>query len=473
MTLDEKIGQMTQLENGSVDPAASPTCCSGRSLSGGDGAPPPNEPDAWYAMVAAYQHAALKTRLGHPDPVRRRRGARRTATCVGRTIFPHNVGLGATATRRSSRRIGRATAIELAATGIRWDFGPVVAVPQDVRWGRTYEGYGEDTADVSELASAFITRAPGSDLTATDAAAATAKHFLGDGGTAFGSSTTNDYLHRPGRQPGRRCDACARSTCRRTRRRSRPARGSSWPRSRARPRARSHGDRHLLTDVLKGELGFSGFVVSDWAGVDQVDPDYAAAVAKAIGAGIDMVMVPYDGQRFQAAVRAGLASGAIDAVADRRRRVAASCGSSSSWGCSSIRCRPTDSRRPSAPRPIVRSPAGPSPSRWSCSRRRPVRLPIGSNDTVMLTGPGADDIGVQSGGWTVSWQGGSGDTTPGRRSPTPSAQRLDDRLSTYPDAQSIPADARANVGIVVLAEPPYAEGKGDSATLRADRRPIS
>ena len=161
MTLDEKIGQMTQLENHSVSSADVTALQLGSVLSGGDGAPVPNTPDAWYRMVAGFQQAALATRLGIPilygvDAVH---GA---SNVVGATIFPHNIGLGATADPELVQRIGRATATELTATGIRWDFGPVVAVPQDVRWGRTYEGYGEDTASVSALAGAFITGLQGS-----------------------------------------------------------------------------------------------------------------------------------------------------------------------------------------------------------------------------------------------------------------------------------------------------------------------
>ncbi len=462
MTLDEKIGQMTQLENGSVDPAGVTDLLLGSVLSGGDGAPVPNQPFAWYGMVAAYQQAALKTRLGIPilygvDAVH---GAN---SVVGSTIFPHNVGLGAAADPALVERIGRATATELSAIGIRWDFGPVVAVPQDVRWGRTYEGYGEDTAHVGELASAFITGLQGADLTATDSAAATAKHFLGDGGTAFGSSTTDDYLLDQGVNPAD--DATLRAV------HLPPYEAAIKAGARivmasfsSTTAGKVHGDRHLLTDLLKGELGFSGFVVSDWAAVDQVDPDYVAAVAKAIAAGIDMVMVPSDGPRFQAAVRAGLASGAIeqsriDDAVGRILRVKFELGLFE-------HPMPPDGQAAAvgsaADRSLARTAVAESLVLLKTSAGT---LPIGANDTVMLTGPGADDIGVQSGGWTVSWQGGSGDTTPGTTIADALGERLGDRLSTYPDAESIPAGARAKVGVVVLAEPPYAEGKGDSATL--------
>jgi beta-glucosidase len=192
MTLDEKIGQMTQLESGSVDPDGVAEFALGSVLSGGDGGPEDKGPLAWYDFVGAYQRGALATRLGIPmlfgiDAVH---GNNKV---VGATIYPHNVGLGAIGDPALVARIGRATALELSAVGIRWTFAPVIAVPQDVRWGRTYEGYGEDPSLVASLGSAFIDGLQGTDLAADEAVAATAKHFVGDGGTAWGSSTTRDF----------------------------------------------------------------------------------------------------------------------------------------------------------------------------------------------------------------------------------------------------------------------------------------
>jgi beta-glucosidase len=461
MTVDEKIGQMTQLEKGSVDPPGVASLLLGSVLSGGGGAPAQNDAEGWYGMVQAYQDAALGTRLGIPmlygvDAVHGHNNV------VGATIFPHQVGLGAAGDPDLVERIGRATAAEMAATGIRWDFGPVVAVPQDVRWGRTYEGYGQDPAHVSTLASAFIRGLQGTDLAAQDAAAATAKHFLGDGGTTFGSSTTDGYLldqgvtevddatlraiHLP---PYRAAiDAGARIV---------------MPSFSSTTNGKVHADRHLLTDILKGELGFTGFVVSDWGGVDQVDPDYATAVARAIGAGIDMVMVPYDGPKFQDAVRAGLAAGTIEQVRvdDAVRRILRvkfelglfehsmpPAGNEASIG--------SDANRALAREAVARS--------LVLLKTAPGVLPIGPTDTVLLVGPGADDIGLQAGGWTISWQGSRGDTTPGTTIAAALEARLGDRLEFH-GIRAVPDGARATVGIVVLAEEPYAEGQGDSATL--------
>lgn len=460
MTVEEKIGQMTQLEKDSVEPRGVTSLLLGSVLSGGGGAPPDNDPAGWYEMVDAYQEAALATRLGIPilygvDAVHGH------SNVVGATVFPHNIGLGAAGDPELVERIGGATAIEMAATGIRWDFGPVVAVPRDVRWGRTYEGYGEDPEHVSELASAFIHGLQGPDLTAPDAAAATAKHFVGDGGTTFGSSTTEDYLLDQGvtelDEPTLReihltpyeaaLDAGARTVM---------ASFSSTTNGKV------HADRHLITDVLKGELGFSGFVVSDWEAVDQIDFNYEKSVARAIEAGIDMVMVPYDGPKFQDAVRAGLASGSIDAgrVDDAVRRILR------------VKFELGLFEQPMPPEAnvaLVGSDANRALAREAVAeslillKTSPGALPIGDGDTVLLAGDGANDIGLQSGGWTISWQGSRGQTTPGTSIAAGLRERLGDRLTLQ--AGDIPDDARADVGIVVLAETPYAEGQGDSTTL--------
>ena len=461
MTEDEKIGQMTQLESGSVNPAGVARFLLGSVLSGGDGAPPENNPDAWYRMVAAYQQAALGTRLGIPilygiDAVHG------NSKVVGATIFPHNVGLGALDDPGLVEQIGRATAVEMTAAGVRWDFGPVVAVPQDVRWGRTYEGYSEDPARVERLSTAFIGGLQGTDLAAQGSAVATAKHFVGDGGTEWGSSTV----------PGSALDQGVTTVDDATLRAIHLAPYTTAIDAGVRivmasfsstTAGKVHGDRHLLTDVLKGELGFTGFVVSDWGGVDQVDPDYPTAVARSIMAGIDMVMVPSDGAGFQAAVKQGLASGAItqDRIDDAVRRIL---GVKFEMGLFE-QPMPPDGRAAdvgsTADRELARKAVAGSAVLLKASIDA---LPVASSGSVLLSGPAADDIGRQSGGWTITWQGGLGSVTPGTTIAAALADRLGDRLQ-YDGTASFDADTRGDTGIVVVGEPPYAEGRGDSATL--------
>jgi beta-glucosidase len=467
MTLDEKIGQMTQIEKNSIDAATSAAFNLGSILSGGGGYPSPNTPQAWYEMVDAYQQAALGTRLGIPiiygvDAVHGHNNVE------GATIFPHNVGLGAANDPALVEQVCRATAVEMNATGIRWDFGPVIAVPQDVRWGRTPEGYSEDTERVSTLGAACIEGLQGPGLSADDTAAATAKHFIGDGGTAFGSSIadgpTGPYLldqgvdqmdeatlldlflppYRAALESGARTVMISFSST---------------------TAGKVHGDHHLITEVLKGELGFTGFTVSDWGGVDQIAPsDYSASVAQAINAGVDMVMVPTDYLRFTSTMKALVEAGTIeqdriDDAVTRILRVKFEMGLFE-------RPIPLAGRESvvgsDAHRAIARTAVAASAVLLKTS---PGVLPLAaSGQKVLLAGRGADDIGIQSGGWTITWQGSPGDITPGTTLAAALKARLGDSLAYHRNAV-FPAGTKADIGIVVVAERPYAEGVGDSSTL--------
>jgi beta-glucosidase len=467
MTIDEKIGQMTQIEKNAIDATNAAAFNLGSILSGGGGFPSPNTPDAWYDMVDAYQQAALGTRLGIPiiygvDAVHGHNNVE------GATIFPQNVGMGAANDPALVEQACAATALEMNATGVRWTFGPVVAVPQDVRWGRTFEGYGENTELVSRLGAACIKGFQGSSLSAANTSAATAKHFIGDGGTAFGTSEasgpTGPYLLDQGADEMDEAkllelflppyqaavDGGARIVM------------ASYSSTAA---GKVHGDRHLITDILKGQLGFTGFVVSDWGGVDQVVPgDYSASLGQAIDAGIDMVMVPTDYVRFITTMKSLAQAGTIkqDRIDDAVGRILRvkfemglfenpmpAAGKESEVG--------SDATRAIARTAVAESAV--------LLKTGPNLLPIpASGKTVLLAGEGADDIGIQSGGWTITWQGSTGEITPGTTLNTALKAKLGDDL-TYDRNGTFPADTKADVGIVVVAERPYAEGVGDSATL--------
>ena len=467
MTLDDKIGQMTQIEKNAIDAKNAAAFNLGSILSGGGGFPTPNTPQAWYDMVDAYQQAALGTRLGIPilygvDAVHGHNNVE------GATIFPQNVGLGATNDPALVQHVCTATALEMNATGIRWTFGPVVAVPQDIRWGRTFEGYGETTDHVAALGTACIKGLQGSNLSADNTAAATAKHFIGDGGTAFGSSTASGpngpylldqgvdqideatllKLFLPPYQAA--IDNGARIVM------------ASYSSTTA---GKVHGDHHLITDILKGQLAFTGFVVSDWSGVDQVVPgDYPASLAQAINAGIDMVMVPTDYVRFITTMKSLAQAGTIkqDRIDDAVSRILRvkfemglfekpmpAAGKESEVG--------SDANRALARTAVAESAV--------LLKASPTALPIpASGKKILLAGQGADDIGIQSGGWTITWQGSAGQTTPGTTLQAALKARLGDSL-TYDRNGTFAAGTKADFGIVVLAERPYAEGVGDSSTL--------
>ena len=467
MSLAEKIGQMTLIEKNSLGEGDVAEYYLGGVLSGGGGSPRDNTPEGWLEMVRAFQEEALTTPLAIPiiygvDAVHGHNNV------PGAVIFPHNVGLGATRNADLVSQIARVTAVEVAATGIFWNYAPTVAVPQDIRWGRIYEGFAEQTDLVSELGAAYVAGLQGDDLTAETAVLATPKHFVGDGGTTWGSSTTYQIdqgvtevdeetlraIHLPPYQAA--IDAGARSIM---------ISFSSWGGQ------KMHANGYLINDVLKGELGFTGFVVSDWGGVDQVDSNYDEAVIASINAGIDMNMVPYDAERFINSLTAAVESGAVsqERIDDAVRRILTVKFELGLFerglpdeslleqvGSDEHRALARDAVRQSLV--LLQNEDGALP----LDKEAPV---------IFVAGEAADDIGMQLGGWSISWQGMPGDITEGTTileaiEEVAAGEVYFNRFGRY---ERIVDDAGnpivADVGIIVLAERPYAEGEGDRADL--------
>ena len=471
MTLEEKIGQMTLVEKFSLTPEVVTERFIGGVLSGGAGRPAENTPEGWVEMVDGFQAGALATRLAIPmiygvDAVHGHNNVKDA------TLFPHNIGLGATRDPDLLERIGRATAEEVAATGIPWNYAPVVAVARDIRWGRTYESYSEDTAVVSELATAYLRGLQGDDLADPLSILATAKHFVGDGGTAWGTSTTSDYsldqgvtevdeatlraVHLPPYAAA--VEAGAQSIM---------ISFSSWGGS------KMHAQSYLINEVLKGELGFEGFTVSDWGGVDQIDPDYYTSVVESVNAGVDMNMVPYDYERFISNLTLAVERGEvqmerIDDAVRRILRVKFMIGlfEQPYADPALLDLFGADDHRALAREAVAKS--------LVLLKNDKAVLPL-AKDTPLLfvAGQGADDIGRQSGGWTIEWQGAEGDITEGTTLLEAIQQTVADseavhfnRLGRYEDVLDASGQpARAPVGILVVSELPYAEGMGDSNDL--------
>lgn len=462
MTLDEKIGQMTQVEKNSIYPDDIRDLGIGSILSGGGGTPTENTPAAWAAMVRGFQRYALESRLGIPliygvDAVHGHNNV------VGATIFPHNIGLGAANDPDLMERIGRATAEEVAATGIQWNFAPVVAVPQDIRWGRTYEGYSEDTAIVSSLASAYIRGLQGDSLADPATIAATAKHYVGDGGAVWGTSTryyidqgetqvdeaTLRAIHLPPYQAA--IDAGAMVVM---------ASFSSWD------GLKLHAHAYLLNVVLKEELGFKGFVVSDWAGIYQIVPqDSYLSVVLAINAGIDMAMVPYDYATFiqimQEAVRQGhISEDRIDDAVRRILTVKFMLGLFENPNYDGV---PLESVGSDDHRALAREAVAKS---LVLLKNEGAVLPL-AKDTpaILVAGYSADNLGILCGGWTITWQGNVGDITPGTTILDAIRAAVSEDTEVLYDISGEFADfsGKAPIGIMVVGEPPYAEGQGDRA----------
>ena len=470
MTLDEKIGQMTQIEIGGVDPAGTASALLGSVLSGGDGNPKgvDNTAQNWYSMVKSYQDAATGTRLGIPilygaDMVHG------VSHMTGATVFPHNVGLGATHDAALVKQVCQVTATEMYASGVRWTFGPVLAVPQDVRWGRTYEGYSENTDLVGQLGSSCLEGLQGTSLTDPNTVVGDPKHFLGDGGTAYGSSTaqgpTGPYLLDQGVDQMSDTQITSLFLPPYESAVKNGARIIMTTFSGTQSGGKVTGDKHWLTDVLKTKLGFAGFVVSDWAAIDQIAPsDYTASVKAAINAGVDMAMVPDNYEKFQSTLKGLFSSGGvpqsrIDDAVTRILRVKFEMGlfenpmpPAGAWGnVGSAADRAVGSKAVSESAVLLKT--------------SPKVLPVASGSSVLLAGAGADDIGIASGGWTLSWQGQTGNVTTGTTLKAGLVAKLGGQLS-YNATGDFNSGTHAAVGIVVVAERPYAEGVGDSATLQ-------
>ncbi len=294
MTLDEKVGQMTQADNDFLkDPTDVKTYFLGSVLSGGSSDPKTNSLRDWTSLYDHYQSEALGTRLKIPilygvDAVHGH------SNVIGAVIFPHNIGLGATRDAALVEEIGRVTAEEIRATGIQWAFAPCVTVPQDIRWGRTYEGFSEDPKLVAELGAAAVRGLQGKDLSdpaASSPARSTSPATAARRGTPREAGARPPRAPRPGGHPRGRGHAAARPSPRlRDGRGGR--RGLDHALVQQLERGEVLGNKHLLTDILKTEMGFEGFLISDYNAIDQLPGDFAAQVRQSINAGMDMVMAP-------------------------------------------------------------------------------------------------------------------------------------------------------------------------------------
>ena len=467
MSLEEKVGQIIQADIGSITPEDLRDYPLGAVLAGGESHPRGSSgraAEAWLAAARAMRAVAIEPRPGHtPIPILFGIDAVHGNTAVaGATIFPHNIGLGAAHDPALIGRIGAATAQEMAAVGIDWTFAPALAVPQDLRWGRSYESYSQDPALVRADGAALVRGLQGEPGGAQGVqsghVAATAKHFLGDGGTSAGidqgdTEASEDELIRVHAPPYLAAiDAGVMTVM---------ASYSSWQ------GRKLHGNASLLTAVLKGRLGFEGFVVGDWNGHGQIPGCSETNCPAALLAGIDMYMAP-DGWKelfdnTLAQLRAGeIPLARLDDAVHRILRVKAKLGLFDA-------ARPWQGRLDvlgsSAHRALARTAVRESLVLLKNDGRA---LPIRPSAHVLVAGDAADDIGRQCGGWTLGWQGGGN-----RNSDFPQAQSIYAGLRAALQAGGGSAQlstdgsysARPELAIVVFGEQPYAEGRGDLRSL--------
>ncbi|MFG3206059.1 carbohydrate binding domain-containing protein [Streptomyces sp. NPDC048192] len=466
MSLQEKAGQMTQAERGAVGGGADVSAYSlGSLLSGGGSTPTPNTAGAWAKMIDGFQLRAQATRFQVPliygvDAVHGHNNL------AGATIMPHNIGIGASRDPQLAHDTGAVTAAEVRATGIPWDFAPCLCVSRDERWGRSYESFGEDPALVQSMETmiqGLQGRADGRDLSRNDKVLATAKHFVGDGGTAYGSSTTGTYTIDQGVTTVTRQQlddihlAPYRTAVRRGIGTVMPSYSSLDIVGDGKGAVKMHARGDMINGVLKDGMGFGGFVISDWNAIDQLPGDYATHVRTAVNAGVDMMMVPYSYKDFTSTLVDEVKAGRIS---EKRIDDAVSRILTQKFRLGLFEHPYADTSGAAA----IGSPAHRAVARRAAAESQVLLknsgglLPLKKSEKVYVAGSNADDLGNQTGGWTITWQGASGTHTRG----TTILQGMRDAGGdvTYSKDASAPTGGY-DVGVVVVGETPYAEGVGD------------
>ncbi|XP_058085227.1 uncharacterized protein LOC131232769 [Magnolia sinica] len=477
MTLAEKIGQMTQLDRTAATPEIVKDYFIGSLLSGGGSVPSPKaSPETWVDMVNGFQKGALSTRLGIPmiygiDAVHGHNNVYRA------TVFPHNIGLGATRDPELVKRIGAATALEVRATGIPYVFAPCIAVCRDPRWGRCYESYSED----HKIVQAMTEIIPGlqGEIPATSRkgvpyvsgkykVAACAKHFVGDGGTNKGINENNTIIdfhgllsiHMPGYY-----NAIIKGVS------TIMVSYSSWNGK------KMHANRNLVTDFLKNKLHFRGFVISDWQGIDRITSppkaNYSYSIQAGIHAGIDMVMVPYNHTEFIDDLTAQVKNKVIpmSRIDDAVRRILRVKFVMGLFENPLADYSLVDQLGSQAHRDLAREAVRKSLvllKNGKCNDEPLLPLPKKA-PKILVAGTHANNLGNQCGGWTILWQGVDGNNlTTGTTILNAISSTVDPATeivySENPDADLLKSND-FSYAIVVVGEPPYAETAGDNLNL--------
>ncbi|OGZ69554.1 MAG: hypothetical protein A3D44_02550 [Candidatus Staskawiczbacteria bacterium RIFCSPHIGHO2_02_FULL_42_22] len=460
----EKIGQMVIIEKNSIhDPSEITKYNLGALLSGGGAGPKEDTPLAWLQMVNGFQIAAKNTCLKIPllygiDAIHGH------ANVLGATVFPHAIALGATGDSNLVRRVADATAQEMAATGIYWSFSPNLDVPRDIRWGKTYETFGSNTANVAKLGVAYLqgTQVP---VNKYFNVLATAKHFIGGGAMEYGTSRNKNfkieegnitlsekYLRQTHLFPFQEAVAGGAQVV--------MVGTATWN------GVNNTGNHYLLTDILKKELGFSGFVVSDWYGAYQVSYTRYDSLVSSINAGVDMVMTPFEYKDFMVNMQKALGNGDItkERLDDAVRRIL------------TVKFKTGLFDRPEPTQEglsVIGSAAHRALAREAVRKSQVLlknensALPLSKSvSKIIVAGSGANNLGRQAGGWTTEWQGIDGNYG---LTGTTILEAIKSAVSQHTSVEYNKQgyfsgkDRFADVGIAVVGEKPYAEGWGDNA----------
>ena len=470
MSLEQKVGQMTQAEIQSITPADVKKYHIGSILNGG-GSWPDKQVDgplsAWLSIAGEFHNASMDTNNGRmaipiiwgTDAVHGHNNVQ------GATVFPHNIGLGSANNPKLMRDIGAITAKEVAVTGIDWAFSPTIAVAQDVRWGRTYESLSSNPEIVGVLSKEYILGLQGNPASAgflsQKRIISTAKHFVGDGGTTGGddqgdTALSEEALYKLHGQPYTHAIKAGVQTV--------MASFSSWNGE------KMHGQKYLLTDVLKERMGFDGFVIGDWNGHAQVEGCTNSSCPQSINAGVDMVMVPEDWKAFidntVVQVKSGeISESRIDDAVRRILRVKLRAGMFEDGAPSTHELAGRES--------LIGHPDHKKIARDAVREslvllKNDGVLPISPQKKILVAGIAADHPAYQNGGWTLTWQGRDHDTKvinpaslyKGHTSILSGLKQAGATVS-YSEHGGFDEDEKPDVAIIVMGEAPYAEFEGD------------
>lgn len=471
MTIEEKIGQMTQVDLDAIkqNPDHVTKYSLGSLLCGGNTEIDDISPKGWAKAYEYYQGLALKTRLKIPilfgiDAVHGHNNVE------GATIFPHNIGLGASRNEKLVEKVARITALEVKGTGMQWAFAPCVAVARNERWGRTYESFGENPELSKLLGSAAVKGLQTNNLASSTSVLASVKHYAGDGGTTNGKDQGNTECDMKTMREiylAPYIDAIKAGA------KNIMVSYSSWN------GLKMHGNKYLLTDVLKKEFGFKGFLVSDWAAIDQLGKDYKEDIEKSINAGLDMIMIPNGPNQnnnyiqfihyLKELVEEGKVP--IERINDAVKRILTVKFEMNLFNNYKVDKKLTSKIGSKEHRKVARDAVRQSLVLLKNDNKV---LPLSKNlKRIHVTGKAADSIGYQCGGWTISWQGNSGNVISGGTTVLQAIKNTVSKNTQVTSSLDGSGAEGSDVCVVVVGEKPYAEMFGDREDLSLSKDDIA
>ena len=446
LSLLEKAAQMVQAERGNITPEQVKQFGIGSVLSGGGSHPSSyrNSVDDWYEMYSDYQDGALESSSGIPliygiDAVHGNNNV------YGATIFPHNIGLGAANDSDLMYRIGVATAEEMKVTGISWTFAPALSVVQNISWGRTYEGFSENTEIHNNLTYSIINGLQ------TNGVSATAKHYVADGGTNLGQDQGNVIVD----------EATIREIHLAPYYEAIRAGVDTIMISYSSINGiKMHGSEYWINDILKEEMEFKGFIISDWNAIHQLPGNFEDQIVRSVNAGVDMLMEPYDWEDAITKLHSAVNKGRIseERIDDAVRRILTVKYNRGLLDDPYSRLTEDDYFYTTAHQDLAREAVRKS---LVLLKNDNDVLPLSKSENVMLVGPGSDNVGYQCGGWTTYWQG----TTASDIGVGISIMDAFERELTANGASLVDNISQADTVVIVLTELPYSEGSGDNSSL--------